>query len=276
MADKYLENKNKVVEFFQSLGLSNYESTVYQLLLKNRRAVSMLFISENTNVPRTNAYRICGQLRRLGLIEEIVKDKKKLVRASDLSHLELLVKDQKQKAFELGSSLPIIKKILTPQNAPQEGKTQISYFKGKDGIKQLLWNSLKAREILGYSFLAYEDSTDKKFAKKYREERWLRKIKNRDLLSDNDKYLTEKNLRLTKNLKVFALYRARYLPARKVNINHDLIVYNDVVAFYSWHKGEIFGVEIQNQDIAQLQKQVFELLWYQAKEPGTIIKSRKN
>ena len=55
-----------------------------------------------------------------------------------------------------------------------------------------------------------------------------------------------------------------------------IIVYNDVVAFYSWHKGEIFGVEIQNQDIAQLQKQVFELLWYQAKEPGTIIKSRKN
>ncbi|EKD96520.1 MAG: hypothetical protein ACD_24C00009G0001 [uncultured bacterium] len=43
-------------------------------------------------------------------------------------------------------------------------------------------------------------------------------------------------------------------------------IYNDVLALYNWHKGEVFGVEIYNDKITAMQKQIFEVLWKMAKK----------
>lgn len=43
-------------------------------------------------------------------------------------------------------------------------------------------------------------------------------------------------------------------------------IYNDVVAYSNWHRGEVFGVEIYNQQVAMFQKQMFEIIWQQGKK----------
>ncbi|MEW5805453.1 MAG: helix-turn-helix domain-containing protein [Patescibacteria group bacterium] len=271
-----MEDRNiKINRFFLNLDLNQDEASVYLSLLE-QEVLSVLELARKTNIPRTNIYRILERLKNLGLVEEIIDQKRTLAKASNFSHLEWLIAERKQKAKNLELALPEIKNILKKQRSVKQGETKVVFYRGKNGIKQLLWNSLKTKEVAGYAFLSYEDSTDKKFAQQFREERWRRKIKIRDLISDNDKYLSRKNLLLIKQSPVFQYYQARYLPASRININHDLIIYSDTIAFYQWLDEEIFGVEIRNQSITKLQKQIFEMLWPMAKTPEQALKNREN
>lgn len=49
------------------------------------------------------------------------------------------------------------------------------------------------------------------------------------------------------------------------------ILYDEVIAYYNWKDGEIFGIEIYNQEMAGTQRQLFEMLW---KQGQPIDKSR--
>jgi hypothetical protein len=95
-------------------------------------------------------------------------------------------------------------------------------------------------------------------------------FKMRDIYSDSlleskaSKYKVYDSL--PEKLKDFS--RSRYIPKEVFNIDHQLDIYNDVVAFYNWHEGEIFGVEIYNEKVAKMQRQLFELVWSQAKYKG--------
>ncbi|MBI5452275.1 hypothetical protein HY945_02345 [Candidatus Gottesmanbacteria bacterium] len=41
-------------------------------------------------------------------------------------------------------------------------------------------------------------------------------------------------------------------------------IYNEIVSIYHWHEGEIFGVEIYNEKVANMQRQLFEMVWRMA------------
>ena len=53
----------------------------------------------------------------------------------------------------------------------------------------------------------------------------------------------------------------RKLPPKYSTIPHRTTVYNDVVTYFSWQDGDLFGIEIHNPAVAQAQRQYFELLW---------------
>jgi hypothetical protein len=42
-----------------------------------------------------------------------------------------------------------------------------------------------------------------------------------------------------------------------------MVTYDDVVSYYNWKDGEIFGLEVYNQEIANAQRHLFEMLWQQ-------------
>ena len=62
------------------------------------------------------------------------------------------------------------------------------------------------------------------------------------------------------------VFQSRYLPSSILSIDHQTDIYDDVVAFYNWHEGEVFGVEIYNDKVASMQRQIFEILWGMGKE----------
>lgn len=49
-----------------------------------------------------------------------------------------------------------------------------------------------------------------------------------------------------------------------MHLTHNLDVYNDTMAIYYWEDNDVFGVEIQNQKIADMQRSMFETLWKMA------------
>lgn len=61
------------------------------------------------------------------------------------------------------------------------------------------------------------------------------------------------------------LLESTLYPRKYVKINQNIDIYNDIVAYSYWDKGEMFGVEIQNQRVADMQKQVHDVLWKMSK-----------
>jgi len=56
-------------------------------------------------------------------------------------------------------------------------------------------------------------------------------------------------------------YISRFIPEQMLRVNVQMDIYNDVVAQYSWHEGDVFGVEIYNAKTAHFQRQLFEIVW---------------
>jgi bisphosphoglycerate-independent phosphoglycerate mutase (AlkP superfamily) len=61
-------------------------------------------------------------------------------------------------------------------------------------------------------------------------------------------------------------WEARYIDPKKFEIKTEILIYNEVVAMYDFRK-EIFCVEIYNQNLAEMQKQLFEFIWNLAEKP---------
>jgi hypothetical protein len=60
-------------------------------------------------------------------------------------------------------------------------------------------------------------------------------------------------------------YEYNYIDPSIFTIGDDCDIYDDVTAFFQRKDGETFGIEIYNQDIADTQRQFFEMLWAKSK-----------
>jgi hypothetical protein len=66
-------------------------------------------------------------------------------------------------------------------------------------------------------------------------------------------------------------WQISYIDPKEFEIKADVFIYNQVYAMCHYlKKGDIFCLEIYNDQLAAMQKQIFEFLWNQAK-PLTIL-----
>jgi hypothetical protein len=61
-------------------------------------------------------------------------------------------------------------------------------------------------------------------------------------------------------------WNVRYISKSELEMDFEMLVYNDVFAMYNEIEGEIFGVEIHNEKLAKMQKQIFDFIWGKAEE----------
>jgi len=260
---------NKVTQFFLNLGFSQEESNIYTTLLKDGPQ-TVLQLSRNTNINRTTLYRILDKLHSQKLVEEIIEEYKKLYKAVDFHTIDLLVKEQENRAQFLKTAFPEINALLTSTSSSQPG-TKVVFYRGNDGIRQMAWNTLKAKKVcMGYTYREFEEVVGRKFAQDWKEEFVNRRLILREIFSDELFKSKKKGYQPT--TYPTSHFKERYISSKILNINHQMDIYNDVIGIYSWHEGEVFGVEIYNEKIATMHKQLFEIVWKIAKTPPKNIK----
>jgi len=233
------------------------ESKVYLTLL-DKGPMTVLQISRATKISRTNVYRIADKLKEGGFLEEKV-DSKKLLYPVGMHKLEMLVKEQENRAEFLRNILPDIATIIPAATSMSQPDTKVLFYRGVEGIKQMVWNTLQANnECVGYTYRSLKEIVGEEFAQKWEKEFTFRKLKFRDLIGDE--YLQSVK---DKNAETYKSdwFETRFISSDILDITHQVDIYNDVVAYYAWHEDEIFGVEIYNKKIAKLQKQLFEVVW---------------
>ena len=257
-------NNLDIINQLKNLGLSDKEAQVYLVLLQ-KGLLTPLELSRLTKINRTTIYRILEKLKEIGVAEEVLDQKSTKFQAGAPEKLEILLTKKEAELSKLREIIPnlITNLSVTPDTTPSP--TKVIYYRGKSGLQQLLWNTLKAAgktEVVGYGYSDWNESIGKAFAEKIRREYVNREIYSKEILNTVDK--EKKYTDISPYVRQF--YEGRYLPKSKIEINHDTYIYNNIFAFHHFFKGDLFGIEIHNPEIAKTQRQIFYLLWKIAKK----------
>ncbi|MBI2611862.1 helix-turn-helix domain-containing protein [Candidatus Gottesmanbacteria bacterium] len=255
---------NKIIkDFLLNLGLTAEESAIYASLL-DKGPQTVLEVSRNTNVDRTGAYRLLEKLHAMGIVEEIIEENRKMYKAVGLHTLEFLVREKETAVKKLRESMPIIENYMSSREGAHQPGTKVLFYRGRDGIKQQVWNTLRAeKEAVGYSYRRLSELIGDYYIKWFDE--WVaRRLIFRDIISDE--YLRSISQRTVNPHLPEGHFFTRYISEDILNINHQMDIYNNVVSIYNWYEGEVFGVEIYNEKVASFQRQIFEILWARGEE----------
>ena len=243
----------------QKLGLSDNEASIFMTLLDKPK--NPIEVSRLTGIARSNVYRIADAMRERGLIHEQTTSDGRVLAAAEPAALELLVIEHEQAAAQQRSQFEQILPILT-EMTNQKTDFSIQTYRGIGGLKQMLWNELKYKEILIFSAGSLNSGTGKQWAEKYRSEIIERNIVQRAIenIEDNIQTLTEQSS--YKNHFI-----PRYLPREVLNIKSEIAIHGDSISIYnSWTHQLQLGAEINNPFLAELMRQMFEHYWLLAEE----------
>lgn len=256
------EDTQAVRTYFFKLGLVPEFADIYLALLAHGRQ-SLSDLSRNARIERTKIYRLLDDIEKSGLIKIDVEYKKKFFSAEPIENLQILIAKKEQNLEDLKKDFDAVQKTLQA-STKRSNKTTIRHYRGVDGLKQMYWNETKGSgENLSILHENMQIRTGATFF-----ERWARACNENNLQfrgiindtfikSQQEWYGQYSNERL-KN------WQSGYLPDSTFLLQHSIVVYDNVTAYYNWQNGEIFGLEMINQQVADTQRQFFESLWKQA------------
>mgnify|MGYP001612619907 FL=1 len=164
----------------------------------------------------------------------------------------------------LEANLAFLKTQL-PHGLELATRTQVRYYHGASGFRQMMWNALAARdEHIGYSTFGRSAIVGEKTMERWMGEMIKRKIKDRVIINPKKEsldYLTNPGQGAARS----KYQNTRAIDEKILSISGDTTIYNHVFAVAWWKKGEVVGVEIENPELVKTQKSIFEILWRQAK-----------
>jgi predicted transcriptional regulator len=252
-------DEKKIYDFLLKIGLNSIEAKIYLCLISNGN-LTTLEVSRLISYPRTSICRVIENLKTKGIVEEIIDHHRTYTKAVWIDKLENILKKKEKEILNLKTIFPDIASLIKQKSGLQKLSTKVLYYRGKDGMKQMLWNTLRTKDLFrGYSYTCPVEVTGQEFALEWAMEYQKRDLCGQDFYSDN--YIqSAKNHPYPKSI-TWDKWESKYIKPEILNIDHQVDIYNDVVAYYSWQEQDIFGVEIYNQNVANLQKQIFDALW---------------
>jgi hypothetical protein len=145
-------------------------------------------------------------------------------------------------------------------SAAQQTDSKVLYYEGVEGLKQVSYNITKAQDSVRVFEMAHlSQFLPIAFAESIREKLVEHKITTLDLT--NHKHLSGFT-DITEMIERYSHYR--YIDPKKLTIEFEVLIYNDVYATYTYQNETIFAVEIYNRELAAMQKQLFDFVWNQA------------
>jgi sugar-specific transcriptional regulator TrmB len=245
-----------VKKTLRDCGFSEKEIELYLVCLRTG-IVNVSRIAELTGLPKSTCYDVLKSLVKQGLCSSIVKEKVMYFEASDPS---ILLATIGEKYRQIKAVLPKLNEIRgSLGTAPR-----MELFKGKVGLKTIYDKALKTEE----EFLVLGNHTKfssfyQWFADSFIKQRVKKKIKCR-YIAEKSKLSTEIKERDKQELRKTELSEAMNA------LDAECYVFGNYVAFVVLSKQEPFGILIENKDVANLQKMLFEKMWQHYKNAEKI------
>lgn len=260
---------NLIFDYLAKLGFDKDAAKIF-LALTQFGPLTLLETSRKSGVERTKLYRLGRELAAKGLVEEVPEHKRTTLKAIDTATLQRLVRQKEADTNFLTSSFPLFSQTLESLKTASPGSSVV-YYQGKEGMKQLVWHMLRAKDMpfRTYSIAFWSDLFGDKFSLDLCQELNERKFKVHDLYSDA--YIKYKEQWYEKHGQPpgdWTFWHSRYISEKILKIQVNMDFYDDVVAYYYWQDSKLFGVEITDEKVALLHKQVFDVLWKFGKPLG--------
>ncbi|MBI2356643.1 hypothetical protein HYV12_01095 [Candidatus Dojkabacteria bacterium] len=256
-----MDNIDFLNRYLKDLGYGEEEITIYtNLLIKGE--MTILNLSRSSGIERTKLYRLLEGLIEKGIVVERLEFNKRFLQACDLSVLQRHAEEVINKTTFISKNLPSFLNIVG-EYRQSSLPTNVKFYKGVEGIKQVLWNELRAeKEILVYSYRILNEITGDKFFHKWSSECVVRGIEIRDLRSVE---FLKSEMMASGDLMPFVGDEIRYIEPEELDITIEMDIYNDTVVIFNWLKGDVYGVEITDAKFAKMQRQIFKAFWGMAK-----------
>ena len=252
--------QNIVVQELRKLGLSDKESKVYLASLELGYA-PIQKISEKAGINRATTYVIMDQLIARGLAAHFNKGKKRYFAAESPDQLLGLLRIQEQEVLEKKREFQRILPELRSVYNLAEDKPKVMFFEGLKGLENIQddFLSCKDKEIIS---IHNQDDVNKIFGENTEYSRRRKKLK----IHVKTLYTAESGRKPQRHNKA-NLLEARHLPSDKFRFRSDITIYDNKIAIASL-RDKLVGVIIENQNIADTFREVFELAWKGAESFG--------
>lgn len=251
--------EEKLVE----IGLTSGEAKVYaELLSIGQQGVSV--IAKRAKLNRTTTYSILKSLEKKGLVSFCKNGGISFFTANDPNCLVGYVDSQcRVFSYYRDEILSLIPKFRELKGAYDFKKPVVSYHDGIEGVKYVMYDALSAKgEFCTYLCLhKWLKAGFKNFLIDYKNFRIAsRKISLKAIVPD------------TKEVRKFFAENYEDSPANMTDIlyvdasdsfglfDHQMNIYDDKVAIIHLDKGAEYGVLIQNQKIADMQRMIFSVV----------------
>ena len=254
-----------VKQNLQLLGLDDDQALIF-LTLYNNGSLSVVQLSRKTGFGRNKVYRLLKELMELNLINQMVRPSGSKYEVLDFKSLEEIVNKRKEEYLNAKKGLDGLLAELPYLKDAKYMSSKVINYRGIEGLKQVNWNLVHAKGLYRvYEVSRLSDYLDKKFAEKLRLEWLRRKIYSRDLTNDKEISDWSQVVEFTTKYSEY-----RYISPDILKINTEVYIYNDVVTILQYDNlkfdpNSIFCVEIYNQALADFQKQIYDIIWAQAK-----------
>lgn len=251
------------VQLLVNLGLGETEAGLYLTLGSEGKTVMEL--SKEIGVARTSIYAGLEKLAGKGLVEKVVEYKRQKYKRAKREMLLNLVKEEEVRLARMRQSELELERNL--EERVREIGTEVRYYHRKQGFQQMMWNALGAEKgTVGWSEFGRVEVVGEKFTADWVEEFKKRGLRDRVLANPTKRVLEILEKRVGNTNHQLGIGDVRLVGEKEMYISGDTTIYNNVFAVCWWRRGEIVGVEIENEELVRCQRSLFEAMWSGARK----------
>jgi len=251
----------ELIESLINLGLNEKEARIYLALLPMGKATAYS-VAIRSGFKKPTAYVILNNLVSKGFVLKIpYQDKHNFIAKSPKECMSIA----KEKIYSAENMLP---ELVALQKREEDEKANVSYYEGLDGIKEMnkkLIAVMKDKPLNERNFVAFyaHQKDTPRFLQKY----WLELTEEFNANKIRRNYITTKHPSISWYLQRETIRRSgvevKALSEKEYSSNISIEIYDKFIQIIS-HR-YIQGILIENTDIANVMKQIFELVWKQTK-----------
>lgn len=242
----------------QDIGLSEKEARVYLAALELGRTTAEK-LATHAKVNRSTTYVQLESLMAKGLISTYEEGKKTYFVPESPESLKRILEMKRREIDggeqELGKLMPDLLHLF--EGAGE--RPLVRFFLGKEGVATLrnqVWENNKSKKVLTlYSYDTLSSVFDQDEREEYSEKRAKQGVTARVLYNRKAGPFPDD----------FTQTERRHLPESVLEVTNDIMVFDDKVAISNL-KGALFGVLIENTQIAKSMSSIFEFMWKEAEK----------
>jgi sugar-specific transcriptional regulator TrmB len=243
-------SKTDIIHIVQSLGYDKEDVQLYLAGLELGSAPASDY-AQKTGFNRVTTYNYLERLLKRGLFTGMQRSRGKWY--APVAPESLAVEARKNvEALER-----VLPELRSFQGAAHR-KPEVRFYSGWEGVLRVYQDTLTAgEEILNFANSAIVRRHWEHYDEEYVAERVRRGIHLRGIAPDD---AAGKRVHVDDRA---ALREIRLVPARDFNFNNEINIYGSKVAITSFGEDpeQLFGVIIESKEVADTQKQIFEMAW---------------
>ena len=244
----------------EELGLTPIQVAAYLANLELGTAPASR-IAQKAGVNRISAYEALRQLVKMGLVSIHVK-KGTSVKYFDVESIETLKeKIERNRAIADEQLRGIDEQRDNLRDLYQHvlDKPEVSFYQGEEGVKSVIMDTLtqKPKETLSFASGSALLNFDKAFIQQYYDKRLRLKIPTKGIIPGTEGV---KN-RFSESVNTKELRQLRFLDPKLDELQHEIEIYGNNVAFMSMKPGDEHGIVIRSKTIADAMREIFHTLW---------------